>query len=232
MTRSPKKAKMPAKMTAITISCVSRLRMWVSSCASTASSSSSRKRVDEAAGHSDDVLAFAQAGGVGVERRRLDDLQRRHRQPARDAQVLQHVVELGRLGCASRPWRRWPCRSGSGARNRRSTNQASAAIMAIGQERRELPQRRRPTISSNVPPRNALQISRSENSRACSSAHEPGQQQRRAQPVRLDVSVEAVGLEHRLLPPSEDRRPHPLAYRIVSPSWPATSWAGMWPTRG
>ena len=52
------------------------------------------------------------------------------------------------------------------------TNQASDAAMAKGHERanwRTAPA----TISSSVPPRNALQISSSENSSACSSATNP-----------------------------------------------------------
>ena len=52
--------------------------------------------------------------------------------------------------------------------------------------------------------------------------HEPRQQQRRAPPVRLDVSIEAVGPKHRLLPPSSRSVPSRsnAIDRARRPSWP------------
>ena len=52
------------------------------------------------------------------------------------------------------------------------TNQTAAATMAIGHERANCCAAPA-TISSNVPPRKALQISSTENSRACSSTTKP-----------------------------------------------------------
>ena len=61
------------------------------------------QRVEEATGDRHHIAALAQAGGVGVEGGRIDDLQRRHRQPARDAQILQDVVEPRRLRAGDAP---------------------------------------------------------------------------------------------------------------------------------
>ena len=53
--------------------------------------------LDETARHGNRVVALAQPRGIGIECRRLDDFEPRHGYAARNAEVFEHVVELGGL---------------------------------------------------------------------------------------------------------------------------------------
>ena len=92
-TSSAKNEITPAMITAITSMRTSPLRIWVSSWPSTASSSASSSRSTRAGGHGDRVLLLVHPGGEGVERVVLHHLELRHRDAARDAEVLQQIVE-------------------------------------------------------------------------------------------------------------------------------------------
>ena len=93
-TRSSAKNEItPAMITAITSMRTSPLRIWVSSWPSTASSSASSSAVEQAGGDGDRVLLLVHPGGEGVERVVLHHLELRHRDAARDAKVLQQIVE-------------------------------------------------------------------------------------------------------------------------------------------
>ena len=67
---SPKKPTAPAMITAITISCTSPLRIWVSSWPSTASISWSFSALQQAGRHGDGILPLVQPARERVERRR------------------------------------------------------------------------------------------------------------------------------------------------------------------
>ena len=83
----------PAMITAITSMRTSPLRMWVSSWPSTASISASSSAFEQPGGHRDGVLLLVHAARESIERRALHDLELRHRDAARDAEVFQQVVE-------------------------------------------------------------------------------------------------------------------------------------------
>ena len=94
---SAKKPTTPAMITAITIICTSPLRMWVSSWPSTASISWSLSAFNRPRGDGDGILPLVEPGRVGVQRVAFDDLQLRHRNAARDAEIFQQVIEPGLL---------------------------------------------------------------------------------------------------------------------------------------
>lgn len=53
--------------------------------------------LQQPAGDRDDIVALAKAGRISVQARCFDDFQARHHDAAGDAQVLERVVELGRV---------------------------------------------------------------------------------------------------------------------------------------
>ena len=61
------------------------------------------QRFDDAAGQGDAVGLFVNARCKGVQRGTVNNLELRHRYPARDTKIFQHVVKLGLLGAGDRP---------------------------------------------------------------------------------------------------------------------------------
>ena len=53
------------------------------------------ERLHQPRGDADRILAAVEAGGEGVERRAVDDLELRHRDAARDAEIFEQVVKPG-----------------------------------------------------------------------------------------------------------------------------------------
>jgi hypothetical protein len=154
------------------------------------------KGIEQSTRHGHGILAFAQSRGVGIERGGLDDLQRWHRKPTRDAQVLQRVVELGRL----------PSRHAAGAGG--PPNQLLVGKVGNHEPEGGREQGNRPGAGElidrcvhNLLCRTAQQCAAEQQQREqqrIQQQHKGREQKQRANPVRLDVSIKSERPQHLL----------------------------------
>ena len=190
---SAKKPTTPAMMTAITISCTSPLRMWVSSCPSTASSSSSLRAFSNPVVTVTEYWLLVEAAREGVQRVGLHHLQLRHRDAARDAEIFEQIVKprlflAGHLVAAGhRIDDRLVEVVGDDDPDRRRDRSPRATPPEIA------PGRAQVVVERSVLVQEHLQEDRAGEHDHVDQEEQPDQQQDRTRLVRCDVGVETVG---------------------------------------